>query len=184
MLAAFKMQIWETITVTIPTLTSNLYYKNALDEVPETSTKRVAQLHESMALNHECLGSYDKAKESYLQSLRACRGHPIQELKMVLELAKLADKADEAKEVVVKGFRDALKMASDIPEKPAYKSHVLKYWYEYHKANLDQEESDLVAEELKGHLRCDHYNFCGLLYAFYFFPPIFAYHQQMDLSDC
>ena len=78
---------------------------------------------------------------------------------MVLELAKLADKADETKEVVVKGFRDALKMASDIPEKPVYKSHVLKYWYEYHKANLDQEESDLVAEELKGHLRCDHYTF-------------------------
>ena len=94
-----------------------------------------------MAVNLECLRSYGKAKQAYTKSLKASKGNILQELKMVLELAKLADKAEEAKSAVVELFSNAANLATSLG-KPEFKAHVLKTWLDYHRSNFDQEAAD------------------------------------------
>ena len=93
-----------------------------------------------MAVNLECLRSYGKAKQAYTQSLKASKGNILQELKMVLELAKLADKAEEPKSAVVELFSNAADLATSLG--PEFKAHVLKTWLDYHRSNFDQEAAD------------------------------------------
>ena len=102
-----------------------------------------------MAVNLECLRSYGKAKQAYTKSLKASKGNILQELKMVLELAKLADKAEEPKSAVVELFSNAADLATSLG--PEFKAHVLKTWLDYHRSNFDQEAADKVETEVIDH---------------------------------
>ena len=130
---------------------SNAFYQKALDDDANISNKRKSQLLESMALNYEGLKQFSRAKLAYSESLKAVKGNALQELKMVLELAKLADKAEEPRHSVIKLFQNAVSLSDNLGLE--VKAHVLKTWLDYHRANIDQDDVERLTKDLEACLK-------------------------------